>query len=281
MKLLITGCRGMLGRTLMQRLTGHELVGTDLPDLDLTDAAAVDECLTAIRPQAVVHTAAFTAVDRCESEPDLAFAVNALASANLARASHRCGARLIAIGTDYVFSGTLGRPYHEWDRPDPLTVYGQSKLAGEAAVRHHCPDHTIVRIAWLYGAGGPSFLHTLRRLGAEQGPAVKVVTDQIGNPTSTDVVAEALRWLLDHPVPGVVHATCEGEATWYDFARAIFEIEGLARPIEPCTSDVYPRPAPRPANSRLEKRVLRISGGPAMPHWRDALQRFFTEHADI
>ena len=277
-RILITGCRGMLGRTLMRRLADHELIGTDLPDLDLTRPDAVDAAFGGLRPEVVIHTAAFTAVDRCESEPDAAFAANALAAANVAVACHRHRARLIAIGTDYVFAGDLDRPYHEWDRPDPRTVYGRSKLAGEWAVARHCPDHTILRIAWLYGPGGPSFVHTMLGLGSQPGPPLQVVNDQIGNPTSTDVVADAIRRLLDQPVPGIVHATCEGEATWYDFTRAIFLMRGLARPIEPCTSDVYRRPAPRPANSRLQKRVWGLSGMPALPGWQEALERFFREH---
>jgi dTDP-4-dehydrorhamnose reductase len=280
MRILITGCKGMLGRTLMRRLTDHDLTGTDLPELDLTTPGPVNDCISALRPDAVIHAAAFTAVDRCESEPELAYAANASASANLAVACHRFNARLIAIGTDYVFSGDLDRPYHEWDRPDPMTVYGQTKLAGEEAVRCHCPDHTILRIAWLYGPAGPSFLHTMLKLGGEKGDPLQVVMDQIGNPTSTDAVADAVQVIIDHPIPGVVHATCEGEASWYDLTRAIFEARGFSRGIEPCTSEVYQRPAPRPANSRLEKRAFRLAGCPAMMHWREALEKFFKEYPD-
>ena len=279
-RILVTGCRGMLGRTLIRQIgADHEVIGTDLPDVNLTRPGATDALVGGVKASVVVHTAAFTAVDRCESEPDLAFAANALATTNLAAACHRHGARLIAIGTDYVFSGELeDRPYHEWDRPDPRTVYGQSKLAGEAAVTRHCPDHTIVRIAWLYGPGGPSFVHTMLKLGAQDGPPLKVVNDQMGNPTSTDVVAGVIGRLLDNPLAGIVHATCEGEASWYDLARAIFEMRGFSRPIVPCTSAEFPRPAPRPANSRLEKRVWRLAGMPALPDWREALERFFLAH---
>ncbi len=270
----------MLGRTLMRRLAEHELIGTDLPELDLTAAGAVSDFIAETRPDVLIHPAAFTAVDRCESEPDLAFSANAQASANVAVACHRQRAHLIAVSTDYVFPGTLNRPYHEWDRPDPRTVYGQSKLAGEEAVCAHCPDHTIVRIAWLYGPGGPSFVHTMLKLGAEEGPPLQVVEDQVGNPTSTDAVADLIGRLIDNPIPGLVHATCEGETTWYDFARAIFDLKKFSRPIVPCTSDVYRRPAPRPANSRLENRALRLAGWPAMPHWKDSLKRFFAEFPD-
>lgn len=278
MKILVTGARGMLGRTLLHRFDAHEVIATDLPDLDLIDTAAVDRLLASVRPQVVVHAAAMTAVDACESERDRAYAANALGSANIARACHRAGSRLIAISTDYVFSGDGGRPYHEWDEPAPRTVYGQSKLAGERAVTLHCPDHTIVRIAWLYGPGGPSFVHTMLKLGAQAGDPLKVVDDQIGNPTSTDAVVDLLLRLLDQPVPGVVHATCEGEATWHAFAREIFRLRGLARDIIACSTAEYPRPAPRPANSRLEKRVLRLARLPPMPGWQETLERFFIEH---
>lgn len=281
MKILITGARGMLGRTLLRRFTAHEVVGTDLPDLDLVDAAAVARLLAQVRPQAVIHGAAMTAVDACEGEPDKAFAANAVGSANLARACHLVGARLLALSTDYVFAGDSPRPYHEWDAPAPRTVYGQSKLAGELAVAAHCPDHTLVRIAWLYGAGGPSFVHTMLKHGAVAGEPLRVVDDQIGNPTSTDAVADLLLRLLEQPVPGLVHGTCEGETSWYGFTREIFRLRGLSRGVVPCTTAEYPRPAPRPANSRLEKRALRLARLPAMPTWQETLQRFFTEHPGL
>jgi dTDP-4-dehydrorhamnose reductase len=281
MRILVTGARGMLGRTIRRRFVGHEVVGTDLPDLDLVDAAAVDRFVAEVRPQVVIHGAAMTAVDACEAEHDKAFAANALGAGNLARACDRVGARIIAISTDYVFAGDLDRPYHEWDAPAPRTVYGQSKLAGEHAVAAHCPDHTILRIAWLYGPGGPSFVHTMLKHGALEGPPLRVVDDQIGNPTSTDAVADLLLRLIDHPVPGVVHGTCEGEVSWFGFTQAIFALRGLTRGILPCTTAEFPRPAPRPANSRLEKRVLRLARLPTMPGWRETLERFFREHPDL
>jgi len=218
-----------------------------------------------------------TQVDACETYPDKAFRVNALGSANVASAATPHGARLIAISTDYVFDGALDRPYHEFDMPAPKTVYGASKWAGEEAVRHHCPDHTILRIAWLYGEDGPSFVHTMLKLGRQEGAPLKVVSDQLGNPTSTDAVADLLAQLLDHPIPGVVHGSCEEEASWFDFAQRIFAYGGIRREVQPCTTSEFPRPAPRPANSRLEKRMLRLAGLPAMPSWQDALANFLRE----
>jgi dTDP-4-dehydrorhamnose reductase len=230
------------------------------------------------RPRAVVHCAAFTAVDACEAQEALAMRVNGEGTANVAAACHAVGARLIAIGTDYVFDGLAPRPYREDDATGPRTAYGRSKLAGEQAVQRHCPDHTILRIAWLYGAGGPSFVHTMLKLGAQDGQSVRVVNDQIGNPTSCRAVAALIADLLREPLPGIVHGSCEGEATWYDFAREIFRLRGYGRQVEPCTTAEFPRPAPRPANSRLEKRALRLAGRPAMPHWREELARFLKEH---
>jgi len=274
MKLLITGGKGMLGRTLQRHFQQHELCIADLPEVDIADSRSVEQVISGFKPDVVIHAAAMTQVDACESDTDAAFRVNALGSACVARAAARHGARVIAISTDYVFDGRLDRPYHEFDAPAPRTVYGASKLAGEEAVRRHCPDHTIVRIAWLYGEGGPSFLHTMLKLGAQEGEPLKVVDDQIGNPTSTDAVAGLIDRLLANPIPGVVHGSCEGEATWFQFAQAIFKSAGLGRGVEPCTSAEFPRPAPRPANSRLEKRMLRLASLPPMPHWQTELEKF-------
>jgi len=278
MKILITGAQGMLGRTLTRHWVGrHTLVLTGRAELDITDVVACSSMLRAERPEVVVHCAAHTAVDRCETEVDAAYRLNAIGSQNIAIACQRAGARLVAISTDYVFSGELDRPYHEWDATGPHTVYGASKLAGEHAVRNHCADHVIARISWLYGAGGPSFVHTMLKLGAQAGPALRVVADQIGNPTSTDAVAGGLEPLLERGVVGTVHLTCAGEASWYDFTRAILARAGLARGVDACTSVEYPRPAPRPANSRLDKMALRLHGIPAMPDWHEALERFLTD----
>ena len=274
MRILITGGRGMLGRTLQRRLAQHELAVVDLPEVDITDGQAIERAFQVFLPDVVIHCAAMTQVDACETDSDKAFRVNALGSAYVARAAARCGARVMAISTDYVFDGTLDRPYHEFDIPAPRTVYGASKLAGEEAIRNHCPDHTILRVAWLYGEDGPSFLHTMLKLGAQAGEPLKVVDDQIGNPTSTEAVAELIDHLLNTPNPGVVHGSCEGETTWFGFAQAIFTCAGLRRDLIPCTTAEFPRPASRPINSRLEKRMLRLAGFPAMPHWQEECEKF-------
>ena len=276
MKVLLTGGRGMLGRTLCRELTDFDVVPTDLPEADITDEDAIDGVLRAHRPDAVIHCAAMTAVDRCEEDVDLAWRLNARGTANVASACHRNGARLIAISTDYVFEGDADRPYTEFDRPTGgRTVYGRSKFAGEELARALCPNHAICRISWLYGFGGPSFVHAMLKLADGSRPALKVVADQRGNPTSALAVARALRALLRRPnLCGTFHMTCEGEASWAEFATEIFRLKGIAQAVEPCTTEEFPRPAPRPRNSRLEKMALRLSDLPPMPHWRDALAEF-------
>ncbi len=278
MKVLITGAKGMLGRTLMEELKGFELIPTDM-DMDITDLPQVEAAFALHRPDAVIHCAAMTAVDKCETEKELAFRINALGSENVARACATCHARLIAISTDYAFDGYGDRPYTEADQATGgRTVYGQSKFAGEEAVRAFAPNPIVARVAWLYGQGGPSFVHAMLALAQKGLPELKVVNDQHGNPTSTLAVARHLQLLLERPdLKGTFHLTCEGEATWYDFACEIFRLKGIAQKVVPCTTAEFPRPAPRPLNSRLEKKALRLAGLPPMPHWKDALAEFLSK----
>ena len=276
MKLLITGGKGMLGRTLQNEFKDCEIVIADLPEADITDAAGFDAFLAANKPDAVIHCAAMTAVDKCESEIEFAYKLNAFGTANVAAACHRHGVRLIAISTDYVFDGDSERPYNEFDRATGgVTIYGKSKFAGEEAVRTHCPDHVICRISWLYRHGGPSFVHAMMSLADGSRPMLKVVADQHGNPTSTTAVARQLNNILANPnLVGTFHLTCEGEATWFEFAQEIFRLAGKKQAVSPCTTDEFQRPAPRPKNSRLDKMMLRLAGLPPMPEWHDALAEF-------
>lgn len=279
MRIVITGGKGMLGRTLQQVLGGHELIIADIPEWDITDAAGFADNLRAAHADAVIHCAAMTAVDRCQSEPELAYRLNAVGSMHVAAACHRLGVRLIAISTDYVFDGGLDRPYHEFDAAGGArTVYGMSKFAGEEMIRRHCPGHLICRISWLYGSGGPSFVHAMMGLADGTRPVLKVVADQHGNPTSALAVARHLAVFLAHPeLVGTFHCSCEGEATWAQFAGEVFRLAGRSQAIEPCTTAQFPRPAPRPLNSRLEKRMLRLCGLPPMPDWHDALAEFMAQ----
>ncbi len=282
MKVMLTGGKGMLGRTLVKELAEFEVVATDLPEADITDETGFEKFLQTVKPDVVIHCAAMTAVDKCESQIDLAYKLNAEGTANVARACYKNHVRLIAISTDYVFEGSSEKPYSELDpATGGNTVYGKSKFAGEEAVRSFCPNHVIARISWLYGAGGPSFVHAMMSLADGSRPELKVVADQIGNPTSTTAVARMLRNILNRPeLCGTFHMTCEGEASWYDFALEIFSLAGKNQKVIPCTTEEFPRPAPRPKNSRLDKMMLHLNGLPAMPHWQDALKEFMASEFD-
>ena len=277
MRILVTGGRGMLGRTLVSEFADHETVVADLPEWDITDGEAFMSKTLEAKPDLVVHCAAMTKVDDCEAKRDLAFRLNEEGSRNVALAAKAAGARLVAISTDYVFSGDPPREPWAWDETDiprPRTVYGASKFAGEQMVQMILPEATILRIAWLYGPGGPSFVHTMARLGSQDGPPLKVVNDQRGNPTSTKAVADVLRFLVGRPdVSGIVHATCEESCTWYDLTVELFRLLGLRREVVPCTTAEFPRPAPRPRNSALRKSVLNLLGY-RTPDWKTALAEF-------
>ena len=278
MRILITGGKGMLGRTLQRELKEHELVVAGLPEWDITDDARFSEQTLAAKPDVIIHCAAMTKVDDCEAKRELAFRINEEGTRNVALAAKLCGARLIAISTDYVFSGEPPQEPWAWsetDLPAPRTVYGASKFAGEQMIGMLYPDNSVIlRIAWLYGAGGPSFVHTMAKLGAAEGAPLKVVNDQRGNPTSTKTVADVIRFLLTRPeVSGIIHGTCEDQCTWYDLTRELFRLLGLKREVVPCTTDEFPRPAPRPHNSALKKSVLNLLGY-RTPRWQDALAEF-------
>ena len=277
MKILITGGKGMLGRTLQRELAGHEIIVADLPEWDITDDTGFVAKVCEAKPELIVHCAAMTKVDDCETNRDLAFRLNEDGSRNVALAAKACGARLFAISTDYVFSGEPPREPWAWsetDIPRPRTVYGASKFAGEQMIQMLLPEAVIIRIAWLYGAGGPSFVHTMAKLGAQEGAPLKVVNDQRGNPTSTKTVADVIKFLMTKSdVSGIVHGTCEDQCTWYDLTVELFRLLGLKREVVPCTTEEFPRPAPRPHNSALKKSVLHLLGY-RTPKWQDALAEF-------
>lgn len=283
-KLLITGANGQLGQALVQAgpRQGWEVAATDLPDLDITDPQAVWIELFRQRPEVVVNAAAATRVDDLESDPDEALRVNALGPRNLAVACRRLGIKLIHLSTDYVFDGAKPGPYVEWDKTAPLSVYGRSKLLGEEWVRQQCPDHFIVRTAWLYGVPGPNFVNAILARGRDLGPdgELKVVADQRGTPTSALALAPQLLALAATEAFGTYHATCQGETTWYEFAGLILKAAGIMVRVTPCTTAEFPRPAPRPANSVLENRLLRVAGLDRMPTWQAAYQEFWEAYGD-
>jgi dTDP-4-dehydrorhamnose reductase len=244
-------------------------------ELDVADRDAVLAAVTSIRPGLVVHAAAWTAVDACEAEPDRAWQVNALACRHLAEAAAATGAHLVAVSTDYVFDGTSPRPYTEWDQPNPLSVYGRSKLAGEREVLAVLPGAAVVRTSWMYGPHGTNMVKTVLRLAAGNGP-LRFVDDQRGCPTFTGDLAGMILRLGVGRRPGIFHVTNQGPTTWYQFARDVLTAAGLdpAR-VEPITtSEVLPaRPAARPANSVLDNAALRLSGIPLLPDHHEPLER--------
>ena len=259
MKILITGGKGMLGRTLQRELEGNEIVVADLPEWDITDDTGFVAKVGEVKPDLIIHCAAMTKVDDCEAKRDFAFRLNEEGSRNVALAAKVCGARLFAISTDYVFSGEPPKEPWAWsetDIPRPRTVYGASKFAGEQMIQMILPEAVIIRIAWLYGSGGPSFVHTMAKLGAQGGAPLKVVNDQRGNPTSTKAVADVIKFLMTKPdVSGIVHGTCEDQCTWYDLTVELFRLLGLKREVVPCTTEESFRVPRRVRATRRSRRA--------------------------
>jgi dTDP-4-dehydrorhamnose reductase len=266
----------MLGEDVMAglRSRGETVLGLRKRELDITDAGAVRTLIADYRPGVVINCAAWTAVDAAEAQEEAALAVNGRGAENLAAACAQVGAVMAQISTDYVFDGRAGRPYAETDEPAPQTAYGRTKLAGERAVLSLLPDDgLVIRTAWLYGRGGPSFVHTMIKLAGVQ-PAVDVVADQHGQPSWTADVAEQVITLAAAGARGIYHATSAGQTTWFELARHVFELLGTDQErVRPTTSEAYPRPAPRPVWSVLGHD--RYRGLPVAPigDWRHALRR--------
>ncbi|MCU0309390.1 MAG: dTDP-4-dehydrorhamnose reductase [Acidimicrobiales bacterium] len=278
MRVLITGANGQVGTELVAAFGApghHEVVGADRTALDVTDRDAVLGAITSLRPDVVVHPAAWTAVDACEGDPDRAYLVNALGARHVAEAARLVGARVCYVSTDYVFDGTKPEPYHEWDEPSPASVYGASKLAGE---RELDSGSTVVRTSWVCGHHGANMVKTILRLAAEH-DTLSFVDDQRGHPTFADDLAAAIVRLVVDRRPGTFHVTNQGAVSWYEFAREVLLAAGAdpdrVRPV--ATADLQPpRPAPRPANSVLDNAALRLSGLPALDDFRVPLARLVT-----
>lgn len=272
MRIFLTGAKGQLGTDLVAQLhkSGHDLVAVDIDDVDLTNRTDVITAIGAARPDAVVHPAAFTAVDRCETEVDAAYAVNVIGTRNVVEGARRVGAPVTYVSTDYVFDGTKDAPYNEWDAPNPQSVYGRTKLAGE---RELDPGSTIVRTSWVCGFNGANMVKTILRIAAEPG-RLTFVDDQRGHPTFTEDLAGVIDTLVTDERSGLFHVTNQGAVSWYEFARAVLESAGDdPSRVDPCvTADLQPpRPAPRPANSVLDNAAMRLSGMTATRDFRDPL----------
>jgi dTDP-4-dehydrorhamnose reductase len=274
---LVTGAGGMLGTDLCRVLDGRDVTALGRGDLDITDTPAVRAALAG--HDVVINAAAYTDVDAAEGDEAAAFAVNATGAGNLADAAAAIGARFVQVSTDYVFDGTATTPYRETEARRPLGAYGRTKAAGEERALRH-PDVFVVRTAWLYGEHGANFARTMLRLAAER-DTVSVVTDQIGQPTWSRDLASAIVGLLDAEAPfGIYHGTNAGEASWFDFARAIFEESGLdPERVQPTDSASFVRPAPRPAYSVLGHAAWAAAGMSPPRPWREALRAAVASHA--
>lgn len=275
MKILITGANGQLGTELheiLEREFPGQTLYTDVQELDLTNAKAVDSYVANNEITHIVNCAAYTAVDRAEEEKMLCAAVNTDAVKNLAMAADANGAKIIHISTDYVFDGTNHRPYRESDKVNPISQYGTTKRKGETLLLALAPQAIIIRTAWLYSAHGNNFVKTMLRLADSQ-PEIKVVCDQIGTPTfARDLARAVVKVLQSHQwVPGIYHFTDEGAASWYDFAKAIFRIAGKNVKVTPIPTEDYPTPATRPSYSILDRTRIKATYGIEIPHWEEAL----------
>ncbi|MDW8106343.1 MAG: dTDP-4-dehydrorhamnose reductase [Armatimonadota bacterium] len=286
MRVLVTGARGLLGTELRLRwrAAGIEALGTtrapqpneELIPLDITAPDQVRQVLSAVRPDVVVHCAALTNVDACEQQPEQAYRINAFGTELIAAQCQRLGATCVYVSTDYVFDGAKQAPYHEYDVPNPLSVYGRSKLAGEQAVQALCQRYYIIRVAWLYGAHRPTFPHYVLEQ-ARAGKSPVAIVDQVGSPTYVADIADRLLRLLSSECYGIYHLTNTEPVSRYEFARAILQAAGATIEPEPLRLAEWRVPAPRPPYSALVSWRLEWAGVPAMPSWRDALKRFLRE----
>ena len=275
MKVLVTGVKGQLGYDVVNELKkrGHEAVGTDVEEMDITDAAKVREILTQENPDAVVHCAAYTAVDAAEDNEEICRRINAEGTENIAKVCHELDCKLLYVSTDYVFNGEGERPWEPDDEREPLNVYGQTKCEGELAVEKYVEKFFIVRIAWVFGVNGKNFIKTMLRLGKDH-DELTVVADQIGSPTYTYDLSRLLVDMIESDKYGRYHATNEGLCSWYEFAVEIFRQAGMDVHIRPVTSEEYPSRARRPHNSRMDKSKLEENGFERLPEWTDALSRY-------
>jgi dTDP-4-dehydrorhamnose reductase len=272
MRVTVFGASGLLGQTLVRELQGEQLTALSSADVDIRDSSLVQKTVRTSRPEWIILAAAYTDVDGCESNRDLAFAVNCDGAINVARAAREVGSQLIFVSTDYVFDGTNTMPYEPRDERHPINVYGESKARAEEQLIELLPEVCIARTSWLFGPGGKSFPATILKLAATH-PEISVVNDQRGSPTFTLDLASALVRLCRASARGIVHVTNSGNCTWYDFAREILSVSGMSTAIKAVTTAESPRPARRPAYSVLSADSLHAYDI-QMPSWQDAVRRY-------
>lgn len=279
MKVLVTGVKGQLGYDVVRELEkrGHEAVGVDIEEMDITDANQVNQVIHSVEPDAVIHCSAYTAVDRAEDDLDTCRKVNALGTANIAEVCKELDCKMLYLSTDYIFSGDGERPWEPDDEPNPLNVYGLTKYEGEQEIKSRLNKYYIVRISWVFGINGNNFIKTMLRLGKENG-AVRVVDDQIGSPTYTYDLSVLLVDMIESEAYGQYHATNEGLCSWYEFAQEIFHAAGMDDvTVTPVKTGEFPAKAKRPMNSRMSKEKLVKNGFNKLPTWQDAVKRYVTE----
>ena len=280
MRVLVTGVKGQLGHDVMDELAakGIEGIGVDVEEMDITDAAVCEKVITEAKPDAVIHCAAYTAVDAAEDNVELCRKVNAEGTRNIAKVCKALDIKMMYISTDYVFNGEGLRPWEPDDHREPLNVYGLTKYEGEIAVEQNLEKYFIVRIAWVFGVNGKNFIKTMLRLGQERG-AVSVVNDQIGSPTYTYDLSKLLVAMIQTDKYGRYHATNEGLCSWYEFACEIFRQAGMDEvKVTPVPTSGYPASkAKRPMNSRISKEKLTENGFERLPDWKDAVGRYLKE----
>lgn len=294
MKILVTGAKGQLGTQFInilkqgtselgetpEAVRDCEIIAYDVEELDITDLKSVREVLHKEKPEAVINCAAYTNVDGCETNEDLAFKINSIGPRNLAIVSEEIGAKIIHISTDYVFKGDGSTPYREYDKTSPVSVYGKTKSLGEEYIKEFSSKYFIVRTSWLYGYYGKNFVKTIIKAAKERGQ-LKVVNDQRGNPTNAeDLVYHTIKLLLTEEY-GIYHCTGEGECTWYDFAKAIVELAKIDCTVEPVTSEQFNSAAKRPTFSSLDNMMLRCTVGNSMRPWKDALEEFIRNVKEV
>lgn len=278
MKVFVTGVKGQLGYDVMNELEkqGLEGIGVDIDEMDITDADQVNKVIKEAAPDAVIHCAAYTAVDAAEDNEEICRKVNAQGTENIAKVCEELDIKMMYISTDYVFNGQGERPWEPDDEREPLNVYGQTKYEGELAIEEHVKKFFTVRIAWVFGVNGKNFIKTMLNLGKTH-DHLTVVNDQTGSPTYTYDLARLLVDMIQTDKYGRYHATNEGLCTWYEFACEIFKQAGMDVSVAPVSSDEYPAKAKRPSNSRMDKSKLTANGFQPLPTWQDALSRYLKE----
>lgn len=281
MKIVVTGANGQLGQEVVKLFaTKYEVYGLGRGQLDITNEIECHEVLTRLQPDVIIHSAAFTAVDLAETNETEAYLVNSDGTRNLVIVAEQIGAKFVYISTDYVFDGTATTAYSEDDDTNPQSVYGKSKRAGEIHVLTNTSKHFIVRTSWVYGLYGNNFVKTMLNL-AKTRESLKVISDQFGSPTYTLDLAKFLEQLIQSECYGIFHASNSGVCSWYEFACAIFDEYGVTIKVEPCTTEEFLRPAPRPRNSAIEHKAILANGFEDLRAWREGLRAFLMDYREL